>query len=255
MLLKLKQIAFYIICLISKKFYFSKLKSQNNNSESEYINSIDKYLKQKRYFEIGFSFMEFNCSNLLKKNFKGYLIDVNKKDCIIIWLLNKVHNLNLRVKNILVDKINTKKIVENISGGIFSIDIDGNDYWILKEVLKYNNSFEVIIVEYNASFLDLNISVKYEKNFDRHKKHETGYYHGASLNAFIKLLNLHGYCLIKTIGGLNAFFIKKEILNENSLEELSFQEAYQESELRNMWSSTNAQQQYSKIKHLDFVEV
>ena len=53
MLLKLKQIAFYIICLISKKFYFSKLKSQNNNSESEYINSIDKYLKQKRYLVAG----------------------------------------------------------------------------------------------------------------------------------------------------------------------------------------------------------
>ena len=51
--------------------------------------------------------------------------------------------------------------------GCLSLDIDGNDYWILKKIINENICPEVIITEYNASFLDKSISVPYDESFDR----------------------------------------------------------------------------------------
>lgn len=255
MLKKIKKIIFLINCFFDKKLFLNSLKSQNNNQEADFINSIEKFINKKVFFEIGYGLTEFNCSNLIKKNFYGYLVDANKKNFIVMSILNKIHKLNLKLINIFIDKQNVKNLVSKVEGGIFSIDIDGNDYWVLKEILKYKKSFDLIIVEYNASFLDLSISVIYDKNFDRFKKHPSGLYHGASLKAFIKLLKENGYCLIKTIGGVNAFFIKREILLKNSLVELTFNESYEEGYLRNLWSSSNAKEQFEKVKHMNFANI
>ena len=46
-----------------------------------------------------------------------------------------------------------------------------------------------MIVEYNSTFLNKSITTPYDENFERHDKHESGWYHGASLKAFIKLFN------------------------------------------------------------------
>ena len=47
-----------------------------------------------------------------------------------------------------------KAIVKKNDGklGVLSVDIDGNDYWILKKLLIHFKP-EIICVEYNASFL------------------------------------------------------------------------------------------------------
>ena len=124
--------------------------------------------------------------------------------------------------------------------------------------VKYNpeiNNIEMIVVEYNASLLDKCITVPYDKNFDRHKKHKSGMYHGASLKAYIKLLSKHNYCLVKTIGGINAFFVKQKLLSKFNLVEISFNEAYEENTLRNKWSNTSAKDQFRLISELEYLEL
>lgn len=251
----IKKILIFIVFCLNKSYYFKKLCSQNKNKEADFIDLCASSLKHKNFFEIGFGLNEFNCSNLVKKKYSGHLVDGSKKSCLPMSILNKIHKLNLKIHNIFLTKDNIKEVITESSGGIFSIDIDGNDFWILKEVLNCNTNFEIIIVEYNASFKDRCVSIPYQKNFDRHKAHKSGWYHGASLNAFIKLLNTHNYHLIKTIGGVNAFFVNKDNFEKLPFKDLKFEDAYEECVLRNQWSKTDANHQYRTIEHLPLIEV
>tara|TARA_B110000003_G_C16536767_1_gene491061 strand:+ start:187 stop:945 length:759 start_codon:yes stop_codon:yes gene_type:complete len=251
----IKKIVIYIIFFLNKSYYFKKLCSQNSNKEAEFLDLCVSSLKHKNFFEIGFGPNEFNCSNLVKKKYSGHLVDGDKKNCQIMSILSKIHKLNLKIHNIFLTKDNIREVITESSGGIFSIDVDGNDYWILKEVLNCNTNFEIIIVEYNSSFKERCVSIPYQKNFERHKAHKSGWYHGASLNAFIKLLNSHNYYLIKTIAGVNAFFVHKDNFEKLSFKDLKFEDAYEENVLRNQWSKTDANHQYRTIQHLPLIEV
>ena len=69
------------------------------------------------------------------------------------------------------------------------------------------------------------------------------------------VIGYSGYSLVKTTGGNNAFFVKRESLKKFNLNELTFNEAFEESKLRNSWSGINAKEQFEKIKNLEFIEV
>lgn len=253
----LKKINYYIFLLyliFNKNKFISRVRSQNNGLETEFLNKIIDKIKNKSFVEFGFHFLEFNTINLMTSNYSGVLVDCNKKNIFLMNIISFFHNYKVKIYNIFLKKNNINQIL-NKDFGIFSIDVDGNDYWLLQEVLNYNKNFELIIVEYNASFLDKVISVPYDENFDRHDKHISGWYHGASLKAFIKLLNKSDYALVKTTGGNNAFFIKKELLKKFNLKEVLFEKAYEENILRNLWSKKNAKQQFETIKNLNFIEV
>ena len=94
---------------------------------------------------------------------------------------------------------------------IFSLDLDGNDYWILKELnLK---STKVVIVEYNPLFgHNLGVSIPRDDTFVRSEGHHSWLYYGASLIAFIDLLETKGFSFIGTNRvGNNAFFVSRGI--------------------------------------------
>ncbi len=91
--------------------------------------------------------------------------------------------------------------------GMLSIDVDGNDYWFLQELIGTNPS--LICVEYNSSLGHEPITVPYDPSFDRHAKHPRGWYHGASLAGLAKLCASSGYGLAAVSeAGANAFFTK-----------------------------------------------
>ena len=170
---------------------------------------------------------------------------------LIIFLINK----NIKVKNYFITKKNFIKIINKKNIGCISIDIDGNDYWIVKEILNNKIFPEIFIVEYNASFLNLPVTVPYKKIFDRHKFDNTGFYHGASLKAFIKLFKKFNFKLVKTIGGVNAVFVNSNFSNLKYLKEISFKDGYEEGVLRNKWSKSKAKDQFKSIKNLPLKHV
>ena len=252
----INKINFLLRIFFSNKLFFDVCKSQNDDNENIFLTYLADFINNKNFVEIGFHHMEFNCLGLVKKNYKGLMIDggrlINILLLQIIFLILKknvkVIKKYLTLENIF-QSIHFKKI------GCLSLDIDGNDYWILKKIINENILPEVIIVEYNASFLDKNISVPYDKNFNRKKKHFSGFYHGASLSAFYRLLNKFNYHLVKSIGGSNAIFINEELLKKTSLKSHLPEEIYQECYLRNKWSNSTAIEQYETIKHLKFENV
>lgn len=134
--------------------------------------------------------------------------------------------------------------------GILSIDVDGNDYWFLEKLITTKPA--IIIAEYNSSFGLKAITIPYDPNFDRTKKHESRMYFGASLSAINHLANQNGYALIEVNNsGVNAFFVRKDLLTGDDRElkpEYAFREKY-------FPDGTRPSQQWEKIKHLEYVDV
>ena len=252
-----KKILYYwylITLILNKKKLNSKIGSQNEKTESAFLIEFIKKVENKKFIEFGFHPLEFNTIHLMTSKYEGTLVDANKKNVILMKLFNFFHNYNIKSINLFLNKENITKVLKH-NFGIFSIDVDGNDYWLTKEVLNHNTNFELMIVEYNSSFLDKSVTVPYDPLFNRHQKHKSGWYHGASLKAFINLFDKKDYALIKTIGGNNAFFTKRKFLNKFNFKEISFEEGFEECKLRNQWSNTSAKQQFDEIKKLEMINV
>jgi hypothetical protein len=116
------------------------------------------------------------------------------------------------VKHEFITKENINALLEKYSVpknlDLISIDIDGNDYWVWKE-LTYNPN--VVIIEYNSNF-DINESytLSYDANHDFKK---SGGFYSASVKCLVDLGNSKGYFLHKEINHTNLIFIKNKFKN------------------------------------------
>jgi hypothetical protein len=93
---------------------------------------------------------------------------------------------------------------------LFSLDIDGNDYWIWKAIDCINP--RVVVLEYHCAWgPDRAVTVPYRPDFQLDLTTHP-YYQGASLPAFVKLGRQKGYRLIGCQRyGFNAFFLRDDV--------------------------------------------
>ncbi len=96
--------------------------------------------------------------------------------------------------------------------GLLSIDVDGNDYWLLEAVTQVSPS--ILVVEYNSLFgKDAAITIPYSPDFDRTRAHFSNLYYGASLSALALLAGRKGYRLVGSNSvGSNAFFVRSDVI-------------------------------------------
>lgn len=99
---------------------------------------------------------------------------------------------------------------------LLSIDIDGNDYWVLK-ALEYKP--RVIVAEINGA-IDPGVSktIVYDQNFT----HDGTAYYGASLEALRRLCDSKGYVLVCEHKSLNAFFVLKELVPSDAIIDIKY---------------------------------
>jgi hypothetical protein len=92
---------------------------------------------------------------------------------------------------------------------IFSLDIDGMDFWIFYKILNKLDA-DIIILEYNSIFgSEMSVTVPYSEAFSRTNAHFSNLYYGASLKAFINLLGQRDYVFVGSNRACtNAFFVK-----------------------------------------------
>jgi hypothetical protein len=92
---------------------------------------------------------------------------------------------------------------------LFSIDIDGNDYWVWQAMTVA--SPRVVVLEYNSMFgPERAVTIPYDPAFSR-RDHRFCYF-GASLAALTKLSARKGYRLVAVEPtGVNAFFLRDDI--------------------------------------------
>ena len=169
----------------------------------------------KIFLEIGTQdYWESNTRYLLKsRSWKGFLIEGSKNDVRKIKSQKIYWQNNLTAICKFINQNNINKVInENINEkylGLLSIDIDGNDYWILKVI---NLNSDLVVAEYNPIFGDIHkITVPYDRNFVRNKKHFSNIYFGSSIQAIISLMKKKGYIFLGTNRqGMNAFFVIKK---------------------------------------------
>lgn len=243
--------------LFPEKLWIHQAKSQNSNKESSsLVYFSEKFGLHKSFVEFGFHTFEYNSVGLTKLNHKGLLLDSDIKNCKLANKIFKRLHLNTVAKTHWITQASIHPILEFVKNnnhtlGVLNIDIDGNDYWILQTLLSHFKP-EMICVEHNASFGLRKISTPYNDTFDRHRYHPSGWYHGASITAFDRLLE-NDYILIKNIVGLNLIYIRKDKIS-GDVQPLSAEKVYSECLPRNQLSSTDAKQQWETIKHMPFVE-
>ena len=172
------------------------------------------------------TFIEFGVENytesntrflILNNNWTGLVIDGSNaniqsiKNDAVSWACELYASCAFITKeniNSLIAEVGFEKEV-----GLLSVDIDGNDYWVWKEINCINPI--IVIVEYNSLFGNaLNCTVPYDPLFMRTQKHESNLYYGASLGALVDLAMEKGYCFIGCNSkGNNAYFIRKDKVN------------------------------------------
>ncbi len=171
---------------------------------------------KKIFLEIGTQdYWESNTRFLIKsRNWKGYIFEGSKKDVLKIKSQQIYWQNNLKAVHVFVDKDNINQLINNYINekniGLLSIDIDGNDYWVLDSIEDLSPS--IIVCEFNSIFGDkFKLSVPYDKNFIKKDKHFSNLYFGSSINALIALMEKKQYFFLGTGSrGVNAFFIKNE---------------------------------------------
>lgn len=93
---------------------------------------------------------------------------------------------------------------------VLSIDIDGNDWWVWREIRAYRP--RVVVVEYNAN-LDTSPTVTLTKPYLEDSTWDETAWFGASLGAYEMLARAKGYSLVHTeTHGVNAFFVRDDLL-------------------------------------------
>lgn len=195
------------------KYEFKKTSQNNEDGIIEYIfNKIQ--LKKINFVEIGFDYYENNSINYLHKVNKGLFIDGSKEK---VLKLKSIINLFYPFKNITVltkfiHKDNLNEIINSYYSekdeiDFLSIDVDGNDYYLLDNLsLKP----KIICVEYNFWFgSNIKCSTPYDKNFTWN---QGSLYCGTSLNALCSLAKTKGYHLIALESNcVNAFFVRSDL--------------------------------------------
>ena len=192
------------------------------------------------------NFVEIGVGNYRQSNTRFLYNRVHSKG-LIIDRLDQLHmkvkpyvnlwkgDLRIRQKMVTVENINeTLSKYCDYDIDIFSIDIDGIDYWVISKLRP--NISKIFIAEYNPIFgPDLEIAVPNIDAFDRINYHYSGLCYGLSLKALIKLMEEKNYYFLGTnLQKMNAFFISNNLEKESffpniNLRKLSY---YSDSNIR-----------------------
>lgn len=126
-------------------------------------------------------------------------------------------SINLRqefiTKENVVELFTKYNVPQNIN--VLSVDIDFNDFYCLKEILK-NYTCDIIICEYNATHLPNEDKIVM---YDNNGRWDGSNYFGASLLSFTKLGEKYNYSLVYcNRNGVNAFFIRNDIIKNKNLD-------------------------------------
>lgn len=92
---------------------------------------------------------------------------------------------------------------------IFSLDIDGVDYYVAEAVFDVGFRPKIFVVEYNSVFgPERSMTVPYKENFSFGVEHSSRLYYGVSISAWRKFFDKQGYRFVTVDSkGVNAFFV------------------------------------------------
>lgn len=210
-------------------------------------------------------FIEIGSGNGLENN-TSYLGHIKKYAGLQIEGNTAAHNdaliitpfltecLNLFVDETTVEQIYEKALYKNPD--VFSIDIDGMDYYITKMLLKQGLRPKIIIVEYNSAFgSDRSITLPYNNRFNMFNTAHPYLYYGVSINGWKNLFIKYNYQFVTVeSNGVNAFFINTDEFVKgfaSGVHKIEFEENKHQLRLFRKY----CEEQFEIIKDLPLIEI
>lgn len=212
--------------------YGYKVYSQND--EDGIIQEIFKRIgtTSKTFVEFGVQDgLESNCHYLLFKGWKGVWLEGNPQ---YVKVIKKKFNPSIQAGQLKCECafITRDNINEILSGqlsflqtqeiDLLSIDVDGNDYDIWENIQAIHP--RVVIIEYNGKFPP---DCTWKMAYNERHIWDGSDWHGASLKALELLGEKLGYQLVGTnLTGVNAFFVKNDLVKGKFYEPATAEELY-----------------------------
>lgn len=235
----------------------------SQNGEDGILDVLRRQLKaSNRFFvEIGAADgIENNSSWLaVMEKYNGLMIEGNS------WLASRANrtvvpfSIGVECINLFVDTKNIgniKELMSHLDPDVFSLDIDGNDYYIAQSVFAAGIRPKIFVVEYNSVFgPDRSLTIEYQDDFSYSKQDSTQLYYGVSLSAWKKLFNQHDYEFITVErNGVNAFFVDRSQFDSDFLKNVNGLE-FAENRFQRRKFRMPDEKQFELIETRKFVDV
>jgi hypothetical protein len=174
-------------------------------------------IAEKIFVEFGVeSYREANTRFLLlQRNWRGLVMDSSEAHMAqlraeaLYWR----HDLKAATAFVTAENIDGLLRANAVGGpiGLLSIDVDGNDVWVLDTISAVSPA--ILVCEVNPILGDLQpLAVPYEPDFHRFRYHPSGLYFGASIAAMRLVAERKGYVFLGTgTSGINAFFVRGDL--------------------------------------------
>ena len=195
--------------------------------------------------------LESNCHFLLFNGWNGLWIDGDEKmfKKLQEYFSGPLSTKQLTAINAFITVENINMLIGkegNINGEIdlLSIDIDGNDYWVWEKITCVQP--RVVVIECNPKFPP---PCEWVMEYNQSHVWDGSDNHGASLKSLELLGSRLGYSLVGT-NGINAFFVRSELVNDQFAEPLTAESLYIWSVEKRNRSSGNAPKRYIGNKDL-----
>lgn len=208
----------------------------SQNGEDGILDVLRKQLRvSNRYFiEIGVSDgIENNSAWLVvAEKYGGIMIEGNKKLAARAKRMVAGHSVGGECYNMFVTRDNVqelKLLAFYHDPDVFSLDIDGNDYYIAQAILDGGFKPKIFVVEYNSVFgPKQSLTVEYRDDFSFTSAHSSQLYYGVAISGWRNFFESHGYRFVTVDrNGVNAFFVDPAHFDQdflNGVESLDFAE-------------------------------
>lgn len=188
----------------------------SQNGEDGILDVLRKQLlSSNRYFiEIGSADGIQNNSSwmVVVEQYNGLMIEGNPR---LVERANRLilsHSIGAECLNMFVNSENIqelKSLALHSDPDVFSLDIDGIDYYIAKAIMDGGFRPKIFVVEYNSVFgSDRSMTIPYMDDFVFTKAHSTQLYYGVSVAGWRRFFESRGYHFVTVDrNGVNAFFV------------------------------------------------
>ena len=219
-------------------------------------------LSSNRYFvEIGASDgIENNSAWLVvAEKYNGLMIDGDPKQVQRARRTVANYSIGTQCHDMFVRKENVGKLRSmafHHDPDVFSLDIDGNDYYIAEAIFEAGFRPRIFVVEYNSVYGPTrSLTIEYNPDFVMSRAHPTQLYYGVSISAWRKFFDRRGYRFVTVDrNGVNGIFVDPAFFDASFLSGvrgLAFAEnAYQYKKFRK-----SSEEQFALIADQKFVAI
>lgn len=199
----------------------------SQNGEDGILDVLRKNLKNSNRY-----FIEIGAADGIENN-SGWLLVAEKYNGLLIegspHLVERArrtvvgYSIGAEIHNMFVTKESVrdlKAMAMHHDPDVFSLDIDGNDYYIAQAIFDTGFRPKIFVVEYNSVYgPERSMTIEYQPTFVFARAHPTHLYYGVSISGWRRFFEQHGYRFVTVDrNGVNGFFVDPEHFDASFLD-------------------------------------